>query len=178
MKKQWKLVKRKPIHTNFVQLYEETIKLPSGETTTYIVHRGTDAGAVLLTINHDHVLTNYEYRYPVNSWIYGLPGGKIDEEESVEEAVRRECLEETGYELGKLRKLIHYHPMPSRSSATLHIFFAADGKKVSDPINSPTEKVQTRIMKKTELAKMIQQNAIVDPGLVIAWHTARLYKLL
>lgn len=42
-------------------------------------------------------------RFPPNTIYYELPGGGQRPGETMEEAVRRECLEETGYAVGALR---------------------------------------------------------------------------
>lgn len=43
-----------------------------------------------------------QFRVPLNNYIYELPAGLIDGEESIEEAARRELMEETGFTLVKI----------------------------------------------------------------------------
>ena len=40
-----------------------------------------------------------EFRYPLNSWVIGLPAGLVEPGESYADAVDRELREETGYRL-------------------------------------------------------------------------------
>lgn len=173
--KKWKILGRKLIHGHPFPLYEETIKLPTGEITTYTVNRSKNAAAVLLTPKKGYVLLTYQYRFPVDSWIYDLPGGKINDNESPESAAVRECIEETGYKPARLRKLAYYYMRPSRSDGTLHIFFADKGVKVGGKKISATEKVQTKVINTKKFERLLKNNTIVDPTLLIAWHTARYY---
>ena len=46
-----------------------------------------------------------EWRVPIWDYEWGVPAGLIDGDESVEEAARRELLEETGYELVEIQKV-------------------------------------------------------------------------
>ena len=45
-----------------------------------------------------------EYRLPLNDYEYGFPAGLVDPGESVEQATRRELMEETGLTLSRLIK--------------------------------------------------------------------------
>ena len=90
----------------------------------------------------------------------------------------RECVEETGYKPRRLYKLVHFHPQPSRSDRLLHIFFSKGAVKISDATSFATEKVCAKILNKEELMRLVQENKIVDPALLIAWHTARLHELI
>jgi ADP-ribose diphosphatase len=46
-----------------------------------------------------------EYRIPVAGYTYGLPAGLLEAGESVEDAVRREMLEETGLEVTRIHRV-------------------------------------------------------------------------
>ena len=54
-----------------------------------------------------------EYRVPLNGYEYGFPAGLIDQDESIEQATRRELMEETGL---TVRQFIKISP-PIYSSA-------------------------------------------------------------
>jgi ADP-ribose pyrophosphatase len=46
-----------------------------------------------------------EYRVPLNDYEYGFPAGLIDKEESVEQATRRELMEETGLTVSRFKRI-------------------------------------------------------------------------
>jgi ADP-ribose pyrophosphatase len=48
-----------------------------------------------------------EFRIPVGDYVIGFPAGLLEPGESVEEAVRREMLEETGLEVVRFKRVTH-----------------------------------------------------------------------
>jgi ADP-ribose pyrophosphatase len=46
-----------------------------------------------------------EYRVPLGGYIYAFPAGLVDDGESIEETVRRELLEETGFEVVRIKRI-------------------------------------------------------------------------
>ncbi|MDO5330584.1 MAG: NUDIX hydrolase [Bacillota bacterium] len=72
-----------------------------GFTHTRVISRGfifDGEGRVCLhRLYRDDIFCKQEY--------YETPGGGVDEGESLIEALRRECLEETGYELSDIREI-------------------------------------------------------------------------
>jgi len=46
-----------------------------------------------------------EYRIPIAGYNHGLPAGLFEEGEDIETTIRRELLEETGYELARIKKI-------------------------------------------------------------------------
>ncbi len=55
------------------------------------------------TVKNKMVITR-EYRVPLNDYEYGFPAGLVDSGESVEQAARRELMEETGLTVSRIIK--------------------------------------------------------------------------
>src|SRR5262245_15673672 len=70
--------------------------------------------AIILSSDQTHVLLIKRRDVPV--WV--LPGGGVELNETFEEALTREILEETGYHVQILRKCAEYSPINGLSSPT------------------------------------------------------------
>jgi ADP-ribose pyrophosphatase len=84
-------------------------------------------GVCILPFYKDKILLLQEYRYPVRSWQWEIPGGLIDGTESPEEAARRELKEETGYEIDQLESLGYTYTTFGVSDEKVHLFLARLG---------------------------------------------------
>ncbi len=60
---------------------------------------------LLATDRPPRLVLEKEYRVPVGGYVYGFPAGLIEEGESIEETVRREMLEETGFEVVSIKRI-------------------------------------------------------------------------
>jgi GDP-mannose pyrophosphatase NudK len=88
-------------------------------------------GATILLFNRDQktVLLTRQFRFP--AFVNGCQSGMLIEacaglleNEKAEDAIRRECEEETGYHLGPVTKLFEAYMSPGSVTEKLH-FFAA-----------------------------------------------------
>lgn len=82
-------------------------------------------GIVPFTDNNEVILIR-QFRPPVNGFVIELPAGLVDQGEPFEQAVRRELIEETGYEAGEVRFLTE-GPMSSGASAEILSVYIATG---------------------------------------------------
>jgi ADP-ribose pyrophosphatase len=56
------------------------------------------------------ILLTRQYRHLIDRISWEIPGGKVDQDEELEHAAQRECLEETGILCRELKPLLMFHP--------------------------------------------------------------------
>lgn len=102
----------------------EPVKLPNGRTIkiSYIKHPG--AVIIVPFLSKDKVLMMRQFRPALKKYIYELPAGTIDPNESLLTCAKRELIEETGYRTSKIKKIGQIYPVPGYSTEIIHIFKA------------------------------------------------------
>ena len=170
----WKRISQKSVYRGRVHIVEHAAELPSGELTSYEVEHGdTCSVAVLIETPEHEIVLAHQFRFPLDRWIYDLPGGAKLKNESIEEAAVRECREEVGLAPKKLHKLHTFYPNPARTDWPAHLFYCNDYDEASILTNDPSENVSKVHMKVDDFKKLVDNQEIVDPGLLIAWYAAR-----
>ena len=158
-----KLIKR---HLSYkvknIKVYVDTIEKPSGRTTDRIVIEYPEAVGILPILDTNEIIIVKQYRYAIKQDLFELPAGKIDPGEEIQEALRRELEEETGYTSKSFQKLITIAPASSYSSEILHLFVAKNLSKIDTPVDQD-EIREVRIVSKETLMKQILENKIFDP---------------
>jgi ADP-ribose pyrophosphatase YjhB (NUDIX family) len=108
--------------------------------------------AAVLVVQDGQILLARQYRLFINGLSYEIPGGRVNEGESPEEAALRECLEETGVICHNLTPLISYDPDLEYTKNHTYVFYAdeadnADKKPASNHVWVPIEKCLQMIYK-------------------------------
>jgi len=141
---QFKSIEKK-CEGRFLHRYDVNYVNQDGEALSYeMVSRRADidsleklrdhgADAVVMIVRDEadeHMLLIREYRMELGRYIYGLPGGLIEEGESAEDCAKRELEEETGL---KLEKIMHVYPSAACTvgigdEQTVCVFATASGE--------------------------------------------------
>jgi 8-oxo-dGTP pyrophosphatase MutT (NUDIX family) len=120
--------------SEWMQLRLVDVELPGGERFEHHVLRiPREAAAAVVHDPGRGVLLLWRHRFVTDSWGWEIPGGRIDDGESAEEAARRETLEETGWRPRELRSIGAYHPLAGAVDQRFHVFFAERAEHVGEP---------------------------------------------
>jgi ADP-ribose pyrophosphatase len=117
-----------------IPVLEEEVELSSGKRTKYTILQYHNAVAVVALTSDNRILLVRVPRYPIKQYLWELPGGKLESDESPEHCASRELEEETGYKSGHIEHLITFYPEPSFSTERLEIFFTNDLSKIGHAI--------------------------------------------
>ncbi len=112
-----------------VTLRKRLLRVKGSTVVREVVHFG-EAAAALPILQGGEVILIKQFRAPINGWILEIPAGVVEPGESPEETIKRELIEEIGYEAGSLRKLFSVHTTPGYSDEVLHIYVAENLKYV------------------------------------------------
>jgi ADP-ribose pyrophosphatase len=125
------------------------------------------AAAVVPFVAEDEILLVRQYRYALSKETLEIPAGKLDPGETPEECVRRELLEETGYEAGELNFLYTYAPAIGYSNELIHLYSARSLKKTKKKIDE-REISSVKIYSTRRVRKMIKKGLLADGKTLLA----------
>ena len=143
---------------------------PSGfEIKRAIVqHAGS---AVMMAVDaKKRILLVRQYRLPARQYLWELPAGRLDENESPLQAAKRELTEETGYKARKWKRLATFYPSPGYVAEKMTIFLATDlTEGQATPMDD--ERIVTRWFAAKEVDRWIASGAIQDAKTMIGYFT-------
>lgn len=118
----------------------------------------TDAGDVVMV---------RQYRHGSSSFVLEVPGGIVDPGEDPAVAAARECLEESGYQVGTPQPIGSLNPNPAIHMHRLHSFYATGATKVAEIQNTTTEYTEVELVPLASLPDRLRAGDI-DHSLVAA----------
>jgi 8-oxo-dGTP pyrophosphatase MutT (NUDIX family) len=143
---------------------KEKCETPSGKIVEpyYVYDFSTWVGGFAVT-EDGKVIMIRQYRHALGEECIEIPGGCVDDTDAdLKSAVRRELLEETGYEFTNVEYLGRISPNPSTNSNLLHMFLATGGKKVARQSLDENEEIEVMLMSVDELKQLVRENKIVQ----------------
>ncbi len=150
------------------------------------LERGQAVAVLIYLPDKEAFVLTRQFRYAVyeageEGWIEEIVAGVLDEE-SPEACARRECLEETGYELNRLEHITTIYVSPGITTERVHLFlgYSTAKQKIAEGggVASENEDIQVIEWSREEAWHRLQNKTIEDGKTVLALQYFFLKELL
>ncbi len=148
-------------------VYLDEVSLRNGRISKRICIDHPQAAAIVPFVSDNEIIMVRQYRYALGRETLEIPAGKIDEGESPEECIKRELVEETGFEAKFIKWLYTYAPSVGYSNELIHLYLGRDLKKLEKKIDE-NEISSLEILTLEDVLGMIRNQKIIDSKTVIA----------
>lgn len=170
MLKKWKLLKKENIFTSkYLGLDKNSYKLPNGKVVDdwYTFSRGNFV-LVIAQNSKGEVLLERQYRPAADDFIYELPAGWIDVNESPVDAGIRELEEESGY-TGNGKAYGPFYVLPGTSNIYSYVVVVAVEQNFRKDIKREfdEEDIELSFVSRDRINEMILNGEIKDEGLLV-----------
>src|SRR5208337_2678816 len=139
---------------------------PGGKLATRDIVRHNGSVVVLAVDNTKSkrdpwIVVERQYRHAAGRFLWELPAGKLEPGEDPLLGAQRELAEETGYRAKKWKPLVEYYASPGFLGESMKVF-VAEGLVAGDSHPEDDEQIAFRLVKLSELLKLIELGAILD----------------
>ena len=147
-------------------LDHDTVRFPDGSDAEMDILRHPGASAIVPFMNDPHgedpqLLLLRQYRYAAGGYIYEVPAGRLDGDESPSDCAVRELKEETGCTAESMKPLFTMFTTPGFTDEKIHVFMAS-GLVHGEAAREADEFVDVVIMRLAEALELIRTGEIMD----------------
>lgn len=138
------------------------LPMPDGSESQreVVVHPG--AVVILPWLDHDTVVMIRNQRFAIGRELWELPAGTLEaSEDDPADCARRELVEETGYEAGRVLPIMAIYSAPGFCTERLYCYEAFDLRRVGQRLEA-TEAITAHPLPLSEVLDMIDRRVIVD----------------
>jgi ADP-ribose pyrophosphatase len=143
------------------KLLRENVTLNNGVTVDLDVIHHPGASAMIPMSGDDNVILIKQYRHAIGDFIWEIPAGTLDPDETPLECAKRELIEETGFSANTWQKLGEITPVPGYSNERIHMFLAADLVPAEQDLDKD-EMLDVHEVSLGKAVEMIHEGAIQD----------------
>src|SRR3954453_18799447 len=145
-----------------MSLYLADVELPDGTRFDHHVLRiPREAAGTVVHAPERGLLLLWRHRFITDSWGWEIPGGRIDEGETPEQAAARETLEETGWGPGPPGPIPPSPPLGGAVEQRFHVFLADGADHVGEPA-APHEAERVEWVTVARVRELIRAGEVTD----------------
>lgn len=186
-----RIVQTDILSDNWYTLRKVTFEIEQSDGTKEIQSREAydrGNGAVILLYNRSQgsVVLTRQFRLP--TYVNGNEDGMLIEacaglleQESPEECIKREAMEETGYEVGEVKKIFEAYMSPGSVTEILHFFIAEYAKKDllsnGGGVKEEEEDIEVLEILFVDALSMIENGQIKDAKTIMLLQYAQIHGL-
>lgn len=153
-------------------LNRDTARFPDGSTSEFDIIRHPGAAAIVPFMNdpqgeEPQILLLRQFRYAADGYIYEIPAGRLDGDESPAECAARELKEETGCAAERLQPMFTMFTTPGFTDEKIHVFLAS-GLTHGEANREADEFADIVIMTLAEALDLIRTGEILDAKSALA----------
>lgn len=146
-------------------------------STRYVVRRGDSVGVVPVCRESGHIILIKQFRFPAvrgedDGYLWEIPAGMVDGNESTAQTATRELFEEIGLRVKVIEPLISFFLSPGLLDEKIHLFYTLleNCESLRDVGGNPEEQENLLIkgFKPEDLVSMIERGEIVDAKTISA----------
>ncbi len=149
----------------------ESLTLPNGVAVELEVVRHPGGAAVVALDENDRVCMLRQYRHAAGGWLWELPAGKLEAEETPADSALRELAEEAGLHAGSWTELGRILVTPGFCDETIDLFLARK-LAVTGTQQQPDELIEIHWMPFSKALEQVCNGTINDAktmlGLMLA----------
>ncbi len=169
------LISRRRVLDDFLKVDEATVRVGGEVQRRLSLERGDSVAAVVERREDGAILLTRQFRYPTMAkgpgYLLELPAGIVEEDEDPVDALRRELIEELGYEAGRLEPIATFYVSPGGSSERILLYSTEVGadERVSDGggLASEGESIEIVAVSIDDLLAMVADGTIADAKTII-----------
>ena len=144
------------------------VRLPHGRESTQEVVRHSKSAVLIPVPAPGQLILIRQYRFALNTWMWELPAGSVDEGESPEQAAARECHEEIGKVPATIVRLAALYPTPGYCDEEMIFFRLSSLEDTHEKAAvDEDEDIEARTFELREAREMIRRGEIVDMKTIV-----------